>query len=76
MKIEFSEHARKQFKERKIPKAQVTQTVKTPARKIKSFRNRKLLQKHFGSRILEVVTAIEDAKITVITAYYLKENEN
>lgn len=76
MNIGFSDHAEKQIKERKIPKNRVVNVVKKPTREIKSFRNRNLLQKQFGSRILEVVTVIEDTRIIVITAYYLEENEN
>jgi len=69
--IKFSDHARKQIKERKIPVNRVNETVKNPERKIFSSRNRKLRQRQFGSKILEVVTITEGSKITVVTAYYL-----
>lgn len=76
MNIEFSDHAKKQIKERKIQKSRVTSVVKKPTRKVKSFGNRMLLQKRFGSKILEVVTVGEKSQVTVITAYYLEEDEN
>ncbi|KKR86027.1 MAG: hypothetical protein UU34_C0023G0007 [Candidatus Curtissbacteria bacterium GW2011_GWA1_41_11] len=76
MNIEFSDHAKKQIKERKIQKSHVASVVEKPTRKVKSFRNRMLLQKRFGSKILEVVTVGEKSQVTVITAYYLEEDEN
>jgi len=75
MNIEFSDHAKKQLKDRMIPVNKVVGTVNNPAGKIKSFKNRMLRQKPFGSKILEVVTITEGSKITIITAYYLKEEK-
>ena len=75
MSIKFSDHARKQIKERKIPVNIVSQTVKNPERKLASSRNRKLRQRQFGSKILEVVTVTEGSRITVITVYYLKDDK-
>jgi len=76
MSIEFSDHALEQVKSRKIPRKRIIDTIKNPQKKIKSFKNRILRQKQFGSKILEAVTVTEGSKITVITAYYLEENEN
>lgn len=73
MSIEFSKHALDQLKSRKIPKARVIETVKKPQKKLKSFKNRKLRRKPFGSKILEVVTITEGSRTTVISQYYLKE---
>lgn len=75
MSIQFSDHALSQLKSRKISKAKVIETVKNPRRKFKSFKNRTLRQKQFGSKILEVVTVAEGSSITVITQYYLKEDK-
>lgn len=75
MSIQFSAHALSQLKSRKISKAKVIETVKKPRRKIKSFKNRMLRQKQFGSKILEVVTSTEGSRITVVTQYYLKEDD-
>lgn len=72
MSIEFSDHALKQIKARKIPKKRVLLTVKQPENKLKSSRNRRLRKRRFGSKILEAVTVTEGSKITVITTYYLE----
>lgn len=71
MPVVFSEHAKKQFKERKITKSRVILTVENPDKILPSFKDRKLRQKAFGGTILEVVTKTEGFRITVITAYYL-----
>ena len=76
MSIEFSDHALEQVKSRKIPRKRIIDTIKNPQKKIKSFKNRILRQKQFGSKILEAVTITEGSKITVITVYYLEENED
>jgi len=75
MSINFSNHAQEQIRDRKIPIARVNKTIKNYERKIKSFKNRTLRQRRFGSKILEVVTKTEGSKITVITVYYLKEGK-
>lgn len=78
MSIEFSEHALEQMKERSVSRVRVLTTVKKPDTKQKSFKNRVLRQKHFGDKMLEVVTITEGPRITVVTAYYPEEelNEN
>ncbi|HLA04256.1 MAG TPA: DUF4258 domain-containing protein [Patescibacteria group bacterium] len=76
MSIEFSDHAVEQVKSRKIPRKRVIDTIKKPQKKIESFKNRMLRQRQFGSKILEAVTITEGSKITVITVYYLEENED
>lgn len=73
MPIVFTDHAKKQLKERHILQKSVTQAVTNPDRILKSFKNRRLRQKVFGGKILEAVTVTEGSKITIITAYYLKE---
>ena len=76
MSIEFSDHAVEQVKSRKIPRKRIIDTIKKPQKKINSFKNRMLRQRQFGSKILEAVTITEGSKITVITVYYLEENED
>ena len=73
MKIIFSDHAKSQRIERKIPKQYVLETIKTPENKLTSFKNRQLLQRQFGDRILEVVIIQEKDVLTVITEYWLEE---
>jgi hypothetical protein len=75
MSIKFSDHAVRQLKERKISRKQVIDTVGEPKVTSRSFKNRTLRQRQFGSKILEVVTVTEGSRITVVTAYYLKEEE-
>lgn len=76
MKIVFSGHALKQLKERKISKKIVLEAVNNPAKIIKSYRDRQLRQKSFGGKILEVITFTEEDVTTVITEYFLEEEEN
>lgn len=73
MKIILSDHAKSQRIERKIPKKYILQTIKNPTKKVKSFKDRELLQKSFGGKILEVVIVKEENAVTVITQYYLEE---
>lgn len=73
MKIIFSDHANTQRLERKIPKKYVLETIKNPDNNLKSFKNRRLLQRQFGGRILEVATIKEEDILTVITEYWLEE---
>lgn len=75
MSIEFSDHSLKQLKARKIPRSRVLSTIKNPEKKLKSFKNRRLRQKRFGSKILEVVTIAEGPRITIVTAYYLERKD-
>lgn len=72
MKIIFSDHAKKQKTERKIPKKYFLETIKSPQNRLKSFRDRELLQRSFSGKILEVVILVEEDITTVITQYWLE----
>ena len=72
MPIVISHHARKQLKERNISEQRVMETIINPDEILTSFKNRQLRRKRFSDMILEVVTVTEDARITVITTYYLE----
>lgn len=74
MNIRLSDHAKKQRIERKIPLKEILQTIKNPESKAKSFQNRRLLQREFSGKILEVVTVKDEDITIVITQYYLEEN--
>ena len=76
MKNIFSDHAKEQLVERKIPKKIVLETVKNPQKKINSYKNRELRQRKFGSKILEVVIIEEDNSIIIITQYWLEKEYN
>lgn len=69
--IEFSDHAKEQYKKRKIPKRQILKTIQSPQKQFKSYRGRTVRQRTFGEKILEVVSVVEDEKIVVLTQYYL-----
>jgi uncharacterized membrane protein len=71
--IVFSDHARKQLKERYVSKKRTIEAVRNPDKVLASFKNRRLRQRRFGDRILEVVTVTEGSRITVVTSYYLKK---
>lgn len=73
MKIIFSDHANQQNLRRKIPKKYILETIKNPENNIRSFRARRLRQRTYGGKILEVVIKEENETITVITQYWLKE---
>ena len=73
MPIVFSEHAKKQLKERNISRERTVDTVENQDRMLASFKSRRLRQRRFGDRILEVVTATEGSRITIVTVYYLKK---
>ena len=73
MPIAFSDHARNQLKERYVSKKRTIEAVRNPDKVLVSFKNRRLRQRRFGDKILEVVTVTEGLRITIVTAYYLKK---
>ncbi|OGE29631.1 hypothetical protein A2867_02085 [Candidatus Daviesbacteria bacterium RIFCSPHIGHO2_01_FULL_40_11] len=75
MKIIFSDHAKNQKFEREIAKKLILETIRSPQNRFKSFRNRELLQRQFGDKILEVVTVKEGENLVVITQYWLEKEE-
>lgn len=75
VKIVFSDHSNTQRIERKIPKKYIFDTVKNPWKKIKSFRNRELLQRQFGGKILEVVI-VKEENLIIITQYWLEKEKS
>ena len=73
MPIVFSEHAKIQLKKRKISQKIIKHVVYTSKTIIPSYKTRKLREVKIRGKILRVVTRTEGSKITVITAYYLKD---
>lgn len=73
--IEFSDHAKERNLKRKIPKDRIIKTDEAPSEILDSVRDRKLRRKKFKDKILEVVTITQGKKITVITQYYLGEED-
>lgn len=64
--------AARRLQERKVSKARIVKTVESPQQIFKSFKGRKLRQRKFGNKVLEVVTITEGAKIIIISLYYLE----
>ena len=75
MKIEFSDHALVQLKNRpRIKQTMVLATINSPDQATASHRQRNLYRKYFGDEILEVVTVTDNDTIVVITQYFLDES--
>jgi len=72
MKIVFSEHALIRIRERKISKLEVYATIQNPQSKDETYRERILVRRNFGPKILEAVIRNEEKCIIVISAYYLE----
>lgn len=75
MGVKFSEHAGFQLKRRDISRKLVRDAVYKNDEVLLSFRGRKLRRLKLYGKILEVVTITEGSKITVITAYFLREEK-
>ena len=71
MKVEFSDHAKKQNLRRNIPIDKIESTLQNPDEILPSYRKRKLYRKAYFDRILEVVIVEEHDIMMVITQYYL-----
>jgi len=71
MVIVFSDHAKRQISQRGILRKKIINTINNPDEILQTYRNRQLRRKRFGSKLLEVITRVEDSKVIVITAYYL-----
>lgn len=75
MSIYFSEHALFQLKRRNIFQKLIRQAIESPDEVLSSFRGRKLRRIRIHGKLLEVVTKTEGSRITIVTGYYLKEEE-
>ena len=74
MRLKYSPHAKDQIKYRNIPFSKIRPTVKSPEKIIFSYKTRKLYQKTFGKKTLEVVVVEKGDIMIVVTCYYLYEN--
>lgn len=73
MGIKFSDHALEQIKRRGLSRKKILETVKSPDSELSSSRGRRLLQKKFGGKVLEVVTVEVENEVIIVTAYFLYE---
>ena len=71
--IVFSAHAVQRIRARKISRLLVVETIKHPQKIISGNRGRKLRQRKFGDKILEVITITEGSDIIIVTQYWLEE---
>jgi len=78
VKIVYSKHALQRIKERKISKLEISRALKKPLGSKISYKERIVISKVTGRKILEIVTKVEGNDIIIITAYYLvnKNYEN
>lgn len=74
MRLRYSSHAKDQIKYRRIDLAMVRLTVKSPDNIVPSYKNRKLFQKKFKKKTLEVVAVEEGSIMVIVTSYYLYED--
>ena len=72
MQIIFSDHAVERIHARDISRLKVYATVKSPQKKIKSYRDRIIYARKFGIKTLEVVTKLESDNLIIISAYMVK----
>ena len=72
MKIEFSGHSLNQLKRRRITQKMVIEALSEPIRYLPSYRDRTLIRSRFGAKIMEIVARLENNKLVIITAYFLK----
>lgn len=68
----FSDHAKLRLKQRSIPKELVLETVEKPDKRKRSPRTRRLYQRKYGDKILEVVAVHENKQLVIITEYWIK----
>lgn len=70
--IEFTLHADRKIKQRKLKKAWVRETLKKPEFVIPSYGNRKIAYKKIGKLYLAVIFVKEDKDLVVVTAHWEK----
>jgi SOS response regulatory protein OraA/RecX len=70
MEIEYTIHAIRRIEFRGVTREDVEQTLISPDKKDKGYKNRELAYKKFGERELKVVYATKDEIITVITVMW------
>ena len=69
----YTKHARIRIEQRKLSKKQIENTVINPDKTLPGFKGRTLVQKSFGSNIIEVVYKREQNNFIILTAYWLEE---
>ena len=70
MKIEFTEHANRRIKKRKITKEEIEDTIKYPDKTIKKY-DMYFFQKKLQRGQIEVVCEKTESLIKVVTVYWI-----
>jgi len=68
--IIFTNHALLKLQQRRISKAAVTKTLKSPAHKFPSYSGRMVAYKKFDRTYLKVIYKLEGKDIVVITQHW------
>ena len=71
MPIKYSPHANKRSRQRGISKRHVKLTLLKPDIILPADRNRLMARKKLNGKTLEVIYVKENAKIIIVTLYYL-----
>jgi hypothetical protein len=74
MKIIFSNHARQNMIERRIPKHFVAEALNFPDKIILSRNDRKIVHKQFGNRLLRIIYK-ETGKVYIIVTVYFSRGD-
>ncbi|HLD48839.1 MAG TPA: DUF4258 domain-containing protein [archaeon] len=72
MKIEYTEHAKENMKERKLSRNLIENIIINPEKVIEGSFGRKIAQKIIGNKLLRVIYEQENNVYIIITAYYTK----
>lgn len=72
MEIVFTDHAKANLIERKIPIKLIQEVILNPDKYFNSKKGRKINQKTFGNRDLRVIFKQTEKAYIVVTVYYTK----
>jgi len=67
----FTNHAKKRMRERGVSKRQIVATLRQPKLIRKEDGSITIFSQKFGSNTLEVVAEVDNAKVIIITLYWI-----
>ncbi len=73
MRFLYTDHVRLRIRQREMRTTHIERTILAPEQTEPSFKLRTVVQRHFGSRTLEVVYRKLNSHVVIITAYWLDE---
>lgn len=74
MKIIYSEHAKQNMLERRIPERVVLEALTFPDKLLDSRKSRKIAQKQIGNRLLRIIYKETEKVYIIITVYYTRSD--